>query len=497
MLFSFFLGSCDSFLEKEPNKSSNIVPETIEQLEALINNYSTFAEEPNIKIYTGSDSWGLIPEIAKDESSTYLVSVAESATWGVKYLPFNMTWNIYYTKEYSKIFIANLVLYYLDRVDGSEENKRQLSMEAKFIRAYSLWNLAQTYCLPYNASNESEMGVCLKDKTTFEDNIKRSSLKQTYDFIENDLKDALGIENKLEKTGDKYRTWRASKAAVNAFAARFYLNIGNYESALKYSNIALDEHNELVDYNSDMRYSTIPSEITVNNVKYEIKYPYTHDNQSDITDRLQWKEMMYYRTILNDSWWYIPSQELLNKYNHDYDLRYKYHIVNNYSYDRGLTKFEYPGYIFFFKDVIISGPTTAEMLLIKAESLARTDKVEEAMTTVNQLREVRMDKNTPKEIKYLSASTKEEAVMKIIDERWREMPFTQRWFDLRRLNHNEESWDDLGNITRHFYEYNAGAIDVNSPIKTYTLEPGSRYYAAPFSQSEIEASKGNIIQNEY
>src|SRR5690606_16507609 len=120
---------------------------------------------------------------------------------------------------------------------------------------------------------------------------------------------------------------------------------------------ALAESSQMVDYNTDMSYgrdvsvtinASTPSAQTV-----VLKFPYTHNNtSSDITDVLGWKEFYYVRMLYNDDFWYIPSQALLGLYDKDHDLRYKYHMVKNYSYDRGLINpsYSYPGYVFFYKD---------------------------------------------------------------------------------------------------------------------------------------------------
>ena len=189
----------------------------------------------------------------------------------------------------------------------------------------------------------------------------------------------------------------------------------------------------------------------------------------------------------------------MDLYDKDYDLRWKYHYVENYSYDRGLTSpaYEWPGYIFFFKDRIPSGPTVAEMLLIKAECQARTGNFGDAMTTVNQLRAARMDDTTPADRINLSASSQQDAITKILQERRREMPFTMRWFDIRRLNSNDDPNDDVGDLTRTFYPYTSASIQGNETAKTYTLEKNSRRYAQPILNSEIQSSQGAIQQNTY
>ncbi|MCK7554030.1 RagB/SusD family nutrient uptake outer membrane protein [Chitinophaga sedimenti] len=295
------------------------------------------------------------------------------------------------------------------------------------------------------------------------------------------------------------RHWRANKAAVNGFAARYYLTRNNYAEAQKYAQLALDEYSVLVDYNTQMRYGRTQS-VVIDPGKPESKtvvlqYPYTHDNQTDLTDMVGWKEFLYFRMLNHGSWWYIPSQALLNLYDKDHDLRYRYHIVENYSYDRGMINpsFDYPGYIFFFKDRLPSGPTVAEMLLIKAEALARTNKPGEAMAPLNLLRANRM---TPGAWVTLVATTQDDAIAKVLEERRRELPFTQRWQDIRRYNNNEYAPDDVS-LTRDFYPYTVAAVQTNEAIKTYSLPKGSRRFAQPIPRTEMVASNGVIEQNKY
>jgi len=436
--------------------------------------------------------------MTKAKASMPGLTPTQYACWDIDNLPTNTDY--FFSSEYSKIFRANMVLSNLSKVSGSDEKKAQLEKEAHFIRAYSTWLLAQTYCLPYTEANKNELGLTLKSSTSFEESTKRATLQETYDFIEADLNIALGITNDMTIVNNKYTSWRANKAAVNGFAARYWLNRGDYAKAYQYAKTALESHNVLVNYNTGMRYATTPTYVTVNGEKIEVLYPYTETNQIDLTDMFEWKEFMYFRMAYYGYWWYIPSQKLLDLYNHDYDLRYKYHIVEHYSYAQGgMTKpaYEYPGYVFFFKDRIPSGPTTAEMLLIEAECLARQNKVSDAMTVVNKLRAARMDSSAPDNVKYLSATTKDAAIKLIIEERQREMPFTERWDDIRRLNNNDDPNDDVGDLTRTYFPYSAASVLTTETPITYTLPKNSRRYAAPIPESEITASSGVIEQNKY
>ena len=205
------------------------------------------------------------------------------------------------------------------------------------------------------------------------------------------------------------------------------------------------------------------------------------------------------RLLYSGTYWFLPSKELMALYDKQYDLRWKYHYVQNYSYVRGMTSpaYSWPGYVFFGRRYIPSGPTTAEMILTKAECEARLGNYADAMNTVNVLRANRIDAAAPADVINLSASSQEEAVRKILEERRRELPFSARWFDIRRFNNNEDPNDDIERLTREFYPYTATAILGNEPVRTYTLEKNSRRFAAPLENVEIEYSQGVIKQNTY
>lgn len=489
--------ACDKFLEERPNKTSAVEATTAAQLEALLNNTATFYTEANRTAIYSTDDCGLSAAMYKASASPFNMAAVEFATWDTLYLQ-DDTQETMWSTEYRKIFNANMVLSLVGSVSGTDEQKAILTADAHFIRAYSYFQLASTFCLPYNESTKNELGLPLKTSTSFEESLKRVPLQEVYKQIESDLAEALKITQPLVQEG-RPRHWRANKAAVNGFAARYYLTRNNYAEAQKYAQLALDEYSVLVDYNTQMRYGRTQS-VVIDPGKPESKtvvlqYPYTHDNQTDLTDMVGWKEFLYFRMLNHGSWWYIPSQALLNLYDKDHDLRYRYHIVENYSYDRGMINpsFDYPGYIFFFKDRLPSGPTVAEMLLIKAEALARTNKPGEAMAPLNLLRANRM---TPGAWVTLVATTQDDAIAKVLEERRRELPFTQRWQDIRRYNNNEYALDDVS-LTRDFYPYTVAAVQTNEAIKTYSLPKGSRRFAQPIPRTEMVASNGVIEQNKY
>lgn len=497
--FIFSLTACqkvDEFLEERPSKSTSLVVTTADQLDALLNRYTGFYQEGNRTPIYSTDDYGLTMDLYLKRPASFSMAVMLFGLWDIENLPADGR-QIFWRNEWNKIFHANMVLSYVDRVSGTAEQKANLKADAHLIRAYSLFQLANTYCLPYTEANKNELGLPDKTLTSFEEDMSRQTLGHTYQQIEADLEEALKTNLSLVQNG-RPRHWRANKAAANGFAARYWLQRNDYERALSHADAALAGYDVLVDYNTEMHYGT-PISITLNSGTPEaevvtLQFPYTHDNQSDLTDMMAWKEFLYFRMLNHESWWYVPSEELLGLYDQDNDLRYKYHVVEHYSYDRGMTNpaYSYPGYVFFFKDRIPSGPTTAEMFLIKAECHARMGQVGPAMDALNQLYRKRTLPATPP----LTASGQDEAIEVVLQERRRELPFTHRWFDIRRFNHNDYAQDDV-ELSRVFFPYTSSNVLVNDAPLTYTLPENSRRWAVPIPETEIISSNGIIIQNTY
>ena len=94
--------------------------------------------------------------------------------------------------------------------------------------------------------------------------MERATLEKTYEQIESDLSVALQMTAELTMVNGKYKIRRASRPAVLAFTARYWLFRNDYEQAESYADAALELHNELVDYNTEMRYSNQKTTYTIN-----------------------------------------------------------------------------------------------------------------------------------------------------------------------------------------------------------------------------------------
>lgn len=483
------LAGCNEFLDERPSKGSNVEISTAGHLDALLGNTDIFAKEENGSAVYSTDDWGMTCDLYKVISQKFGLVPAEYFCWDIENLPME---EYFWGDEYKKIFYANLVLSNLDKVSGDEALKEELRCEANLIRAYSNFQLVNTFALPYTDENKNEPGITLKLSNSFDESVKRKPIHEVYARIEADLTEALKAPNPIDKD-DNFRPWRGNSAAAKAFAARYWLFRGNYQTSMAYAEEALKEYDELVDYNTEMEFYSNKYEVGTGDEKVVVELPKTWDNSGT---SIHWKEFYFVRFIYQGAGWYVPSENLLSLYDPLYDLRYKYHIVEHYSKYWNKNYPSYPGYVFFGQYNAPSGPTVAEMILTKAECQARQGNYTEAMKTVNLLRAKRMDDDAPEDRINLSASSKEEAIRKILEERRREMPFSMRWYDLRRLNNNEDSTDDKA-LERVFYPMTATSVLTGEEPIVYTLPVDSRRWASPLPFTEIETSHGVIEQNRY
>lgn len=223
--------------------------------------------------------------------------------------------------------------------------------------------------------------------------------------------------------------WRICQATVNALLSRVYLTMGNYKEAQATAEKALEGAPELLDFNE-------------------------FDQQNDRRFKLFFVEHGNRRMG-------VPYEAY--RYNQFYDGRY-----------------------------IISGLTTAEMLLNKAEAQIRQGMWQEGLKTLDVLREKRYEAGT---YISLSAGNQSEALSIVLAERRREMPFSMRIPDIKRYGVNEILEDDV-TVVKNFFEISMSEVFIDKP-KTYTIPSNSLLWAMPINDVEIGSSNGAIQQNRY
>lgn len=514
LLLAATLCSCNDYLDEQPRKGNGVELKTFEQLEALMaarvdGMDRQFLWDYNVARRYMSDCYALPsdPDFNAAFEAAGDATAFELNCFQPEYTQELTASETAWLISFKNIYLANTVLTYLDQVSGGTEAQRALLAErAHFMRAYHYYELANCYCVPYCEANLNELGLPINTDVEYKDSYARSSLKDVYDFIESELNQALAISTPLVENGVR-KVWRENGAAVNGFAARFYLTKGEYAKAKEYAEKALAYNADLTDYNNsaeiymDVAYDYLGLEYPAVNWYGVTQYDETGLLIADY-------QKSYYRRISFSNTWTIPSQKLIDSFNQDYDLRYRFFYYPDYS---GLSLgglgifYGFPpvaGYSYICGDDFDSGPCTSEMICIKAEAMARLGQWGEALTYLNtDFRPYRIAQDAPAEVRNLSAANQDEAVAAILKERMLEFPFTLRWQDIRRCNFNDDPNDNIS-ITRSFYGLSEGG--VHSPLydgglKSYTLDANSNKYTYTLAipQSEVAISNGVIEQNKY
>lgn len=128
---------------------------------------------------------------------------------------------------YKAISVCNNVLSAIAVVN--EADQARVEGEAKFLRAYSYFELVRSFAKPYvEDGNNSQLGVpIVLDPTreiTDKQNVARNTVEEVYQQILADLNSAEGLlpdENE----------WRASKGAAAGLLARVYLQMNRHADA--------------------------------------------------------------------------------------------------------------------------------------------------------------------------------------------------------------------------------------------------------------------------
>lgn len=477
---------CSDFLDKVPSTSSNAPVERVEQLLALLDNMSTLVYEEGYTSSMLSDDIGLSREMFESSPSSFVIDrlfYFGFFTEGIASQAIDPLW----TSLYSHIYTANLIIEHVDAVSGSESDKDLARVNAHFLRAYSYWVLLNTYCLPYSEANKQALGVPKKTTTDFETSLKRLPQQELYDLIEHDLE----IAGKTSLTQiDPSLPWRVTQTTVHALRARMYLYMNQYDRALTQAEKALEGAPDLLDYNS-LGWANPVSYPATDALPAQTLH-YCETFHWGAQKFLFWKEWIYPRLFEDRAQWYMPSQELIGLYDQQNDLRFELFYV-----EHGNRRFSVPydayRYVMFGDGkYAVSGLTTAEILLIRAEMQVRTGSWQEGLQTLDLLRSKRFKAGSYSPV---SAGNQQEALRIVLEERRRELPFTFRMYDIRRFSVNDTPDDDVA-ITRDFFDIKLSGVDLQSP-KTYTVPVGSPLYALPINDGEIKASQGEIEQNVY
>jgi pentatricopeptide repeat protein len=335
----------------------------------------------------------------------------------------------------------------LDSKGGSTEERNEIYAEALVQRAFTYFTLVNSYARQYDAGTaESDLGVPLLLEAKLFVPLPRATVAQVYAQVLKDLEIAIPLISVI-----KENAVRPSRAAAYALLAKVHLNMRNFEAARQAAEQSLALSGELYDYNKSVDPLNQP-------------FPTLLENKQILLRKIP-------RTIYSAL---QLSDDLLNLLGTK-DLRY---VLFTKTGDQFYPAFNGRGFwAGGGSDAACVGLTVNETWLIRAECLARAGQLAEAVQMLNDLRKFRF---TPGDYVALIATSGQQALQMVIDERRREFFGTGlRWFDQKRLNKDPSL---AKTVTRTFKNV------------TYTLAPNSNGYVFPFS-SIIVKQNPELIQN--
>lgn len=435
----------DEWLDKKSNKG-DLIPTKLEDFQELLNNdgimndvYPLFGSIGADNYYIKYENW---QSLSAPERNAYVwnkeIYMGETV----------MDWN----SPYTIVAYTNIVLEGLGKLTQTPENiddYNSVKGSALFFRSLAFYNLAQLFAKQYDQSSApTDLGIPLRLSSDVNEKSVRASVEQTYVQIVNDL---IQADSLLPNTSD-YKT-RPSKVAAKALLARVYLHLADYSKANFYATSAVELHKgRLLDFNTldTTRYSPFPS--------------FSENTEIILYAGARSTSIMSAPAMIVDS-------TLLKLYEPG-DLRRKAFYRNA---EDGSTNFRgfYTGRNQYFAGIGLN-----ELYLIKAETNARLNRVQQAMEDLNELLIKRWQAG---KFKPKVATGQSEALRIALEQRRIELPFTGslRWEDLRRLNKEPEFAKTL--------KRTAGGT-------TYTLPPNDSRYIYPIPDDEIRLS--GIQQNE-
>ncbi len=481
------LSSCSDFLDKTPSKSSNTPVSTAANLLAVYDNLGNRYCNNYFAAYSTDDAYiprEMYASAPAQFDINYVISNYTHFRDGIINNSTDGLWN----GDYNRIYKANLMISSASEVTGTQEEVNEALSCAYFMRAYSYFELVTFYCQPWGEANKNELGVPLRMGLTFDEKIGRGTLEQTYAQIFSDLQacEEHVIHDKVPSI-----PWRVSKCAINALYARIYLARGEFQNALTYASKALENAPDLFDFNN-FTWQTPAKKYDATDFwpAMELKQCETNTwNENKILyNYTEWiyPDFANIRTQMS-----YPSPELIDLYDKTNDLRFRYYYTEHGT--RRMTNIKYDWYRYnpwYDGRYLTSGLSTAEMLLIKAESQVRLGQWQDGLATLTPLREARYEQGTAT---ALTANNQAEALQQVLAERRRELPFYFRFGDIKRFAMTEDPNDDV-TVTREFYDMTVTKVNTDSP-KTYPIPGNSKCWAMPIYQTEINSAQGAIEQN--
>lgn len=460
LLCSLACCSCNDYLDIVPK--GNKIPTTLADYEALLRDEYTIGQTSiSNALYLLNDYYVTVSSLNSPTLTRANYMWDESAD---RILLNNADESTYY-QLYAAISSCNLIVENVPSATESTEAERaEVIAYAKVIRSLCYFVLTNYYADTYDAATANEkLSVPLITSANIDAPSQQVTIQAMYDFIIQGVEEAIagGLPEQ------SMTVLHPNLGAAYALLARVYLQMMNYDEALRYADLALEQNDRLYDWNA-----------YYDEHRTSIENPDDYTGLPTPTDYL-YVENYYFRCgngspnyTTNELSLPVERGERFEEGDARFMSRWKLYSENIDTYYRGVGN----GYFNW------GGLTTTEVYLIKAECLARqaqNQDFSEAMEVLNTVRQTRI---RPEVYQPLSASTLSEAIELIRRTKDNELIFSIVPFaDARRFNQE-------GTYARTMTKTYEG--------KTYTLRPDSHLWTMPFPAGAVNnPGNGSIQQN--
>jgi len=446
LLAGLFTNSgCTKFLDVKP--VGQLIPTKVEDLENLLNSNSTvelfFVDNNRGSFYAHlGDNVRISDNQAKYLFLNTNPNVERLAAYKFyyPYLDPNRSAVVWDGAIYKASGIFNVVIDEIGALDAQDSDLgKMLTAQAKAGRAWSYMVGGLAYGPMYDpdAANDTKVLPYRKTSSPNVPHPALSTTKEIISLVEQDLLESLNAPLHVANPS------RASLPAVHGLLAQLYMYKRDWAKMSQHADLAWSQ--------------ALSAKGSVDNLIYNYKdFYYRPDENASPTpgtdvetvldlqgpDNLHFqtnnREFLLFRTgpLGTNSY---PSEEFLNLFDQANDRRYKLFALKKLGYSTTVGGVRYNDgiQVHYMKDSkMISnvGLTFPELLLMKAEANARTNKLTQALQDLNLMRKYRYS-GVSTDLPNGASLSQDQLLYAILKERRREIPMAsfQRVLDIKRL----------------------------------------------------------------
>jgi starch-binding outer membrane protein, SusD/RagB family len=377
---------------------------------------------------------------------------------------------------YASINHANMILTRIADSEVPETTQEVFIREAKFIRAYSYFNLVRIYGGVPKYEKETSVSVILETG--------RSTVDEVYELIISDLKDASDIDSRRSPTQEARAKGKANSNAVKALLGKVYLQIHDFENA---KTIFADlVNNSSLELEEDLENLYQPDNLFNKEILFAINYERSAGMNSPFT----------YWTLPKFSTGILPNVTSQDNGNGNYNIE-PYILAKFSSDDKRLALVDSADIIvgsdvirYYYTKKYLDINTTAsghsganfivlrnaDVLLMYADALNQSGETNNAYQYINQVRSRAGLNPLP------SGYTKAQMNDALADERQKEFIMEgDRWFDL-----SYRGFEYLKNTLNTFFPNSFS-------LKEASIEDHEKFF--PIPSDEVDLKPDFLQQN--